>query len=275
MLSIRLPYIRDNEEFFSLLQSLGVGTICTSGRCPNRPVCFASRRLSVLILGQTCTRTCRFCSVRKAKRGEDFSHEIPNLISLVETCKLRFLVITSVTRDDLPDGGASHFCNVVNSLKTRFPSLKIELLIPDFNGNLTSVDQVASLGVEVVGHNVETVPRLYEVIRPQADYQRSLAVLARLVKRGKSLVKSSVMVGLGESEGELRSVFKDLREVGVSALCIGQYLSPSKTSFPVKRYYDSEDFARLKEIALEAGFRYVWAGPRVRSSFVGEELYGQ
>ncbi len=228
----------------------------------------------MLILGGVCTRACRFCSVPKAKKGEEYDWEISAIERLVDEFSLRFLVITSVTRDDLPDKGAGHFCAVVNSLKQKFPSLKIELLIPDFGGDPSLIRQVAELPVEVIGHNIEMVPRLYPFIRPQSDYRRSLQVLRELVKVSSSWVKTSVMVGLGETKEELVDLFQELRKTGVKVLCIGQYLSPRANAYPVYRYYSQEEFDQLKEISHQMGFEFVWAGPLVRSSFVGEELYG-
>ncbi len=274
MSTIRIPCTDSIDLFANRLNRLGIETVCVSGRCPNRPRCFSLGRLSVLILGGVCTRACRFCSVPKAKKGRDYEWEIDAIKKLVEELSLKFLVITSVTRDDLPDKGAGHFCFLVNSLKQKFPSLKIELLIPDFGGELFLIRQVAKLKVEVVGHNIETVPNLYRLIRPQADYYRSLQVLKELASVSSGIVKSSVMVGLGEEEKELIELFRDLRKVGVSALCIGQYLSPEKGSYPVQRYYNDEEFNRLGDIARDIGFEFVWSGPLVRSSFVGEELYG-
>ncbi len=274
MSTIRIPCTDSIDLFANRLNRLGIETVCVSGRCPNRPRCFSLGRLSVLILGGVCTRACRFCSVPKAKKGRDYEWEIDAIKKLVEELSLKFLVITSVTRDDLPDKGADHFCFLVNSLKQKFPSLKIELLIPDFGGELFLIRQVAKLKVEVIGHNIETVPNLYRLIRPQADYYRSLQVLKELASVSSGIVKSSVMVGLGEEEKELIELFRDLRKVGVSALCIGQYLSPEKGSYPVQRYYNDEEFNRLGDIARDIGFEFVWSGPLVRSSFVGEELYG-
>jgi len=274
LFTIRVPCTDSIDSFANRLNRLGIETVCVSARCPNRPRCFSLNRVSVLILGGVCTRACRFCSVPKARLGRDYEWEINAIERLVEELSLRFLVITSVTRDDLPDGGAGHFCSLVNSLKQKFPSLKIELLIPDFGGEVFLIKQVAQLKVEVIGHNIETIPKLYPIIRPQADYYRSLQVLKELASLSSGVVKSSVMVGLGEEEIELIEVFNDLKKVGVKALCIGQYLPPERSSYPVQKYYGEEDFDRLKDIARDIGFEFVWSGPLVRSSFVGEELYG-
>ncbi len=255
--------------FYSELKGLGIETICTSGRCPNRGLCFSQRQVSVLILGSVCTRNCRFCGVEKAAKGEDFRGEIERLRELIAKAGIRSLVITSVTRDDLPDGGARHFCDVVNSLKQSFPYLKIELLIPDFGGRKEAIEKVAHLDVELVGHNIETVPRLYPSIRPMASYERSLRVLELLVSARGPRVKTAVMLGLGEELWELESLFRDVRRTGCSLLCVGQYLPPRRDSAPVEKCYSLGEFEKIYELALEVGFTQVWVGPLVRSSLVG------
>lgn len=256
--------------FYSQLRGLGIETICTSGRCPNRGECFSQRQVSVLILGGVCTRNCGFCGVEKAVKGEDFQGEIERLRELIAKAGIRSLVITSVTRDDLPDGGAGHFCDVVNSLKQSFPYLKIELLIPDFGGREGDIEKVAHLEVELIGHNIETVPRLYPSVRPMASYERSLRVLELLASvRGPDKVKTAVMVGLGEDLRELESLFRDVRTTGCGLLCVGQYLPPREDSVPVKKYYSLGEFEKVYEMALKAGFSQVWVGPLVRSSLVG------
>ncbi len=270
-MKIRLVDSENVKSMIHSLSQLSISTICISGSCPNRPLCFSSKRVSVLILGQTCTRTCRFCGVRKAVEGDkDFSYEIEAISNLVERLGLEFLVITSVTRDDLPDYGAGHFIEIVNILKQRYPYLKIELLIPDFLSDEKILHNIASLKVEIIGHNMETIERFYPIIRPLSDYKRSLNVIRFLAEHSSAMVKSSIMLGLGEEFSEIMGVLRDIYNTGCRAICVGQYLPPKNgLNYPVLKYYNEKEFLYIRERALEMGFTFVWSGPFVRSSFVG------
>ncbi len=271
---INLPKVRieinsDLACTIGALNELRINTICIAGNCPNRADCFAKKKVSVLVLGEICSRDCLFCGVRKGPLGENFDFEVEEIVKLVDRLDLRSIVITSVTRDDLADFGASHFCNIVTCLRKRFPHLKIELLIPDFCGNESLISMVASLNVEIIGHNIETVARLYPLIRSKADYSRSLKVL-EVLSKSNNIIKSSIMLGLGETIGEVKQTLKDVLSTGCQAICIGQYLVPQrKVNYPVKRIYPMEVFEELGEFSKKIGFRYVWSGPFVRSSFVG------
>ncbi len=270
-MKVRLINSENLESMIQGLAQLSVSTICVSGSCPNRPQCFSSKRVSVLILGQTCTRTCKFCGVRKSARGDrHFSYEIEAVSNLVERLGLEFLVITSVTRDDLPDYGAGHFIEMVSVLRARFPFLKIELLIPDFLGDEALLYRITSLDVDIIGHNMETIARLYPIIRPLSDYKRSLNVIRFLAENSRAIVKSSIMLGLGEEFSEIMDVLRDIYETGCRAVCIGQYLPPKNgLNYPVRKYYNEREFDYIRRQALEMGFSFVWSGPFVRSSFVG------
>ncbi len=271
---VRVRLTRRLSEFYNKLTKVGISTICVSGRCPNRCICFSQRRVSVLILGGVCTRNCSFCGVPKGICGAEFEWEIDAICELVKELSLRFIVITSVTRDDLVDGGAGHFCRIVEAIRNVSDSIKIELLIPDFGYRWEYVDEVAGCDVEIIGHNIETVERLFSKVRCGFSYRKSLELIGRLT-RYRSIVKSSIIVGLGESIDEVVRTLKDLRDVGCNAICIGQYLCPDEDkNFRVKKLYSDEEFKFMEDVAKNIGFRYVWSGRFVRSSFVGEELYG-
>ena len=259
------------------LKYLGLNTICQSALCPNMSECFSRGNASFLILGDHCTRNCRFCDVKHGKPKPIDMHEGKRIAVFMKENKIRYAVITSVTRDDLPDGGAKHFVRVVNDIREEIEPVTIELLIPDFLGNLDMVDLVVGSKIEVLSHNVETVPRLYKEIRPGANYNRSLRVLerARGVGRNNLIVKSGLMVGLGEDKKELDKVFHDLADVGVEILTIGQYLRPSRENIPVSRYWLPEEFVELKSIAEESGIKVVVSGPYVRSSYLADESYSK
>lgn len=231
-----------------------------------------------MILGDTCTRACRFCGVKKADKGVDIKGEAERIEAFVKQLNPRFVVITSVTRDDLDDYGVSHFCDVVLRIKSVSPDTAIELLIPDFMGDSRLLKQVAGLPVAVLGHNMETVERLYPLVRPRTScYRRSLDVLAslkRLCGGGGPLIKTAIMLGLGEADDEVFRLIDDIASVGADALAIGQYLCPLQTAHKVVKYYNLEDFLRFKEYAAQKGIKHIWSGELVRSSFVGEELYG-
>jgi len=259
----------------SRIDRLGLSTVCESARCPNLAECFACGNATFLILGERCTRKCGFCAVTHGSPSAVDAEEGAKIARYMEAGGIRFAVLTSVTRDDLPDGGADHFRRVVGHIKAALPAVKLELLVPDFLGSRAAIEAVAGLPVEVFAHNLETVASLYPRVRPQADYGRSLGVLqaARGLEGRTALIKSGIMVGLGEEEGELEALFADLARCGVDLLTLGQYLRPGKANLPVRRYYSPIDFERLREKALGAGLKHVLAGPYVRSSYLAEQNY--
>ena len=267
-----LPAAGESAKVRRLVDRLRLHTVCTSAHCPNLPECFARGTAAFMILGDRCTRGCRFCAVRSARPLPPRPDEPEAVAEAVEQLELRHVVITSVTRDDLLDGGAEHFANTIRAVRRLVPGATIEVLTPDFRGDASAVATVLAAGPEVFNHNVETVPRLYDTVRPRADYGRSLEVL-RLAKQpvnGSSAsprTKSGLMLGLGESSQEVAEVLQDLRRVGCDALTIGQYLSPSKNHLPVERFIPPEEFQAWQRRAEEMGFVKVSSGPLVRSSY--------
>jgi lipoic acid synthetase len=259
-----------------LLSSLRVHTVCQKALCPNLDSCFNNLRLTFMILGDTCTRDCRFCAVAKLDNSnlELDLQEPKRIAAAVRGLALSYVVITSVTRDDLADGGSGIFAQTIEAIRTLDKRIKIEVLIPDFKGSAASLKCVVDAGPDVIAHNIETVSRLYQEIRPKADYRLSLAVLSLIKKmKGKVITKSSVMLGLGEKEEEVLSVMQELRQNRCDILILGQYLAPSKEHYPVKEFISKEKFARYKESALALGFKAVLSGPLVRSSYQAEEIY--
>lgn len=256
------------------LKTTGLCTVCESARCPNIGECFEKGTATFMIMGEHCTRNCRFCDVAHNPPSRLDPDEGRNISAYIAENDIRFAVITSVTRDDLADGGASHFASVVASVKKQHPNIGIELLVPDFMSSKESLDVICSLDVEVTGHNIETVRSLYPAVRAEGNYNRALEVLTYFAANGgRSLVKSGLMVGLGEGENECRETFADLAGAGVSLLTIGQYLQPSRENAEVKEYIQPERFNILADLAREAGIGEVVAGPYVRSSYMAEEVY--
>ena len=251
-----------------LLNRLHLPTVCESARCPNRGECFSHHTATFLILGEVCTRGCAFCAVKKGKPLALEADEPRRLAQAVSQLGLRHVVITSVTRDDLSDGGAAHYARVVEALQQHCPDVRVELLVPDFAGEEEALALVVAAGPDILAHNVETVPRLYPQVRWGADYRRSLAVLKQAKELSpKIITKSGLMLGLGEGEAEVKMVLKDLRAVECDMLTIGQYLSPSLYHTPVARYVTQDEFASWRQQALELGFGSVAAGALVRSSY--------
>lgn len=251
-----------------LLNRLHLPTVCESARCPNRGECFSHHTATFLILGEVCTRGCAFCAVKKGKPLALEADEPRRLAQAVSQLGLRHVVITSVTRDDLSDGGAAHYARVVEALQQHCPDVRVELLVPDFAGEEEALALVVAAGPDILAHNVETVPRLYPQVRWGADYRRSLAVLQQAKELSpKIITKSGLMLGLGEGEAEVKMVLKDLRAVECDMLTIGQYLSPSLYHTPVARYVTQDEFASWRQQALDLGFGSVAAGALVRSSY--------
>ncbi len=256
------------SEIKVMLRSLRLHTVCEEARCPNIGECFASRTATFMIFGDICTRNCRFCAVSKGIPGSPDPKEPENISNAVHVLQLRHVVITSVTRDDLDDGGASQFVDVVRKLKENCPETTIELLIPDLNGNWKALEKIVREHPDVLNHNVETVPSLYSNVRPGATYERSIGLLQRVKEIDSSIItKSGIMVGLGEGEDEVKSVIEDLLGAGCSMLTIGQYLQPSLNHLPVVEYITPEQFEGYKIFALERGFSFVASGTLVRSSY--------
>ena len=259
---------RDTDE---LLKDVGIATICQEAMCPNISECFGKKQATFLILGSVCTRACTFCNVTRGKPEDIDYKEIEKVVEAIKRLELKNVVITSVTRDDLSDGGAKHFFECVKAIKEFDKDIKIELLIPDFNEDRNSIEIVSNSGAQIVGHNIETIKRRYD-IRNGSDYERSLRVL-KMIKESNPRVntKSGIMLGLGESEEEVVEVFEDLLSVECRFLSIGQYLAPSKKHTPVVEYIKPEQFERYKNIALDLGFRFVHSSPYTRSSYMAHE----
>ena len=258
-------------EILEMMDRLSLNTVCTEAHCPNIGECFKKRSATFMILGKNCTRNCRFCIVSKGAQTPPDPQEPQNVAQAAKEMGLRHVVITSVTRDDLPDGGAAHFAATVRAVRQALPQASIEVLIPDFGGNTQSLDQVIAAAPDVYGHNLETVPSLYQAVRPEADYQRSLAVLRYMKAHSTGLVKTGVMVGLGETEEELKALMGDLTSFGCDIMTIGQYLRPSKEHIEIKEYVTPETFAHYKEIGETMGIRFIASGPLVRSSYKAAE----
>ncbi len=256
------------------LRSHGVATVCEEARCPNKGECFKRPTATFMILGTRCTRGCGFCSVTP---GDPMPLDPDEPLKVAEAAAemgLKYVVVTSVTRDDLPDGGAQHFAATIRAIRNLLPGARVEVLTPDFQGDTGAVDTVLDAKPDVFNHNVETVPALYGRVRPRADYQRSLDVLRHAKLRAPSkLTKSGLMLGLGEAMDEVRRVLLDLRGAGCDMLTVGQYLRPSRTGLPVVEYVKPEVFEALGLEAREMGFRYVASSPLVRSSMNAEELF--
>lgn len=273
-LKVRLP---SGQEFFrvsDLLRKRGLHTICQSARCPNVAECWSRRTATFLILGDTCTRDCAFCAVRKGTPRPPRPEEPEEVAEAAVALGLAYAVVTSVTRDDLEDGGAAHFSRVVRAVRSRLPEAKIEVLIPDFKGDERALDIVLRAGPDILNHNLETTESLYPRIgRPAANYRRSLRLLEAAKRKG-ARTKSGLIIGLGESRAEILGAFADLRAAGCDLLTVGQYLRPAQGNAPVSKYYTPGEFDELRTAALEAGFLEAVAGPLVRSSYFADRLYG-
>lgn len=249
----------------------GLHTVCQAAKCPNIGECFKNKTATFMILGDICSRNCAFCATTHGKPLEIDEKEPQNLANTIKNLELKYVVITSVTRDDLSDGGATHFKNVVDTIKQEIPNIKIELLVPDFKGDEKSLDIVLSSKLDVFGHNIETVPALYK-FRKWADYERSLAALSYAKKKG-FVTKTGIMLGLGETEEQLSDVFKDLKRINCDILTIGQYLKPLKDNADMVKEYTQEEFDYFKQKALDAGIKVCVSGKYVRSSYFADSTY--
>ncbi|MGQ9461842.1 MAG: lipoyl synthase [Candidatus Fervidibacter sp.] len=267
----KVPKRRKAEILRRELNRLGINTVCESARCPNLGECFSRGTATFMILGETCTRRCGFCAVKTGKGEPIDPYEPLKVATMVKKLNLRHAVITSVARDDLPDQGATQFAKTIKAIKLLCPHTTVEVLTPDFKARPDLIAVVVDSQPDVYNHNVETVPRLQKLVRPQAGYERSLKVLeiVKNLNRGVT-TKSGLMVGLGETVDEVVQVLKDLLSVGCDIVTIGQYLRPTSRHLPVARYVTPEEFAELERIGYELGFQYVFSGPFIRSSYLAD-----
>jgi lipoyl synthase len=271
-LKVRAPSGENYAHVRALMNRLDLNTVCQSAHCPNIGECWHARTATFMILGSVCTRNCRFCAVDSGCPEAVDPEEPRRVAEAAKTLGLKHAVLTSVTRDDLADGGASVFADTIMAMRDIMPECSVEVLIPDLEGADEALAQVVQAKPDILNHNVETAPRMYPMIRPQAIYERSLHLLQRAKEMdGTMLTKSGVMVGVGEEMSEIIQVMHDLREVGCDILTIGQYLRPSLDHAPIDRYYTPEEFDELKHWGIELGFKHVESAPLVRSSYHAAE----
>lgn len=263
----RISFNKDYFETQKLVEKAGLHTICESGSCPNIHECWGRKSLTIMILGNVCTRSCGFCDVQTGRPLIVDEDEPRRVAETLSSLNLSYCVITSVDRDDLEDGGAAIWAETIRRVKAACPDMGLEVLTGDFKGELEDLDLVLEARPDCFSHNVETVAELHRTVRPQAKYERSLAILKRAAQHGGSLVKTGLMLGLGETNEQVLSTMQDLANVGVEVLNLGQYLRPSKRHLPVMRWVKPEEFEMLKEKGLEMGFKHIEAGPLVRSSY--------
>ncbi|AIS53151.1 lipoyl synthase LipA [Thermoanaerobacter kivui] len=260
------------EKMSKFLGDHRLHTVCQSAHCPNIAECFGKGTATFMIMGNICTRNCRFCAVEKGKPLPLDEEEPKRVAEAARRLNLRHVVVTCVTRDDLEDGGAEHFAKTISELK-KIPGVTVEVLVSDFQGKDESIQTVVMAKPEIINHNVETVPRLYPEVRPMANYERSLYLLKRVKELDPSIyTKSGIIVGLGESEEEVIDVMKDLRKINCDIITIGQYLSPSRQHLEVKEYVAPEQFEKYRKVGYELGFKYVASAPLVRSSYNAEGI---
>lgn len=274
-LKVRIPSGETYFEVRRILQSHKLNTICEDAMCPNIAECWGSHRTATfMILGDICTRACAFCAVTSGKPTELDLEEPARVAAAIADLKLRHAVVTSVDRDDLSDGGAAVFADLVRQIRMRDPEVKIELLTPDFQGSLESVRVVADSGPDIFSHNIETARRLYPAIRFKSDYDRSFGILKAAKRINPDMfIKTGIMVGLGEETAEIHDVLRDARDAGVDIFTIGQYLRPSVKHAEIKKYYHPDEFAQFSEFGKALGLRWVFAGPLVRSSYHAEDVF--
>lgn len=265
-----------------VLKDCCLNTVCESARCPNKNECYQKNTATFLIMGNVCTRNCRFCNISCQRPLPLDKNEPKNIAKAAKELGLNYVVITSVTRDDLPDGGAEHFAECIKEIKFNCSPIhlltyspKIEILTPDFKGDAKALDLIIESKADVFNHNIETVPRLYKIARPQADYQRSLGVLKHIKENSDIPIKTGLMVGLGETFDEIEKVLRDLKEINLDILTIGQYIAPSKDHLKVEKYYSLEEFEQLKKIVKKIGIKSYQIGPLVRSSYNAFETFNK
>jgi lipoic acid synthetase len=274
-LRVKLPNTKGFACTSSLLRDLDLNTVCQSARCPNTWECFSRSVATFLILGRECTRNCAFCNINPGTQLPPDADEPRRVAEGAARLGLKHVVITSVTRDDLPDGGADHFAQCIRLVKERLPGCTVEVLIPDFQRDADALEIVLAAGPDVLNQNVETVPRLYAAIRPQADYAQSLELLRRVAAHGSGIpAKSGLMVGLGETDEELREVIRDMHGAGCTMITVGQYMRPSRNHPLVQRYMPPEEFDALAEFGRSIGVPKMFCAPLVRSSYHAAELAG-
>jgi lipoic acid synthetase len=270
----KMAFQGKQAEVDRFIADFGLHTVCKEARCPNRGECFSRGTATFLVMGAVCTRHCAFCSVQKGQTAPLDWDEIARVVDAAKKMNLRHAVITSVTRDDLPDGGALFFAELVDAFRRSLPGVTVELLIPDLQGDVRALETVFASRPDVLNHNVETVPSLYATMRPQADYQRSLELIGHAAKYGL-VAKSGIMVGLGETVKEVALVMDDLRRHNCTVLTIGQYLQPTGGQAPVQQYVTPEQFELYRNTGLEMGFTGILSGPFVRSSYRAAESIGK
>ncbi|MBI3189271.1 MAG: lipoyl synthase [Ignavibacteriales bacterium] len=268
-LKAKLPGGENYSRLKGLMQTRKLHTVCEEARCPNMGECWNHGTATFMILGDVCTRSCGFCAVKTGKPTELDADEPRRVAEAVQLMEVKHAVITSVNRDELFDGGAQIFAETIRQVRLLNPETRVEVLIPDFRGDEFALDILLDAFPDVLNHNVETVPRLYATVRPQAKYERSLELLERAKRRG-FLTKTGLMVGIGERENEVVEVMKDLNRIKCDILTIGQYLQPTKEHLPVARYVHPDEFNRYKEVGKQLGFKHVESGPLVRSSYHAE-----
>jgi len=270
-LKVRLPGGGNYSRLKALVHDHGLNTVCEGARCPNIGECWGSGTATFMILGDVCTRACKFCAVKTGLPPEYDTDEPRRIAEAIQKLGLKYAVLTSVDRDDLEDGGAFIFAECIRRTREASPGIRIEVLIPDFQGSVSALRMVVEAAPDVLGHNVETVPRLYPVARAGSRYRRSLDQLSRAKSFGVPVTtKSGIMLGLGERRDEILEVLKDLRQVEVDIVTLGQYLQPTRDSLPVERFYAPEEFGEYRDFAHSLGFRHVASGPLVRSSYHAE-----
>ena len=269
---VKAPHPQLIETMGATLQKYDLKTVCEAAACPNRAECYAKESATFMILGDTCTRSCSFCNVQTGKGISVDASEPERLADAIAQLQLKYVVITSVDRDDLKDYGAGHFAACVDAVKKKNPSILIELLTPDFHCLPSALDRIILSDVYKLAHNQETVRRVSKSVRPQSDYDRTLQVLQYYAMHSQATIKSSLMVGLGEHESELRETMQDLLDVGVEELTLGQYLQPTPKHHRVQKYYQADFFEAIKQEAYAMGFKAVASGVLVRSSYFAEEL---
>jgi len=273
-LKVRMPGGPNYTRIDRFHRQQGLNSVCRSAACPNQGECWNRGTATFMILGAICSRNCAFCNVGDGQPSAVDPKEPAKVAAAIAELGLKHAVITSVTRDDLDDGGAGHFARLVAAIRQQAPHCRIELLIPDLAGNPEALKVILDSGPDILGHNIETVPRLYPLVRRGADYRRSLGLLAAAHRQSPGLqLKSGIMVGMGETRAEISAVMADLLATGCSLLTIGQYLAPTRRHHPVARYVTPEEFAELKEEGKRLGFGHVESGPLVRSSYHAEEQF--
>jgi lipoyl synthase len=268
----RVPSSAAIERMRVLFERSSLHTVCESASCPNRGECFFRGTATFLLLGDVCTRHCTFCAVSKGTPLDPDKSEPASVARVVARLGLGHVVLTSVTRDDLDDGGAAHFAQTVHDIREVSPGATVEVLVPDFGGRASSITTVLESRPDVVNHNIETVPKLYAEVRPAAAYDRSLKLLRRVSSDGRVIAKSGIMLGMGEERGEVVAVMRDLLSAGCRFLTIGQYLPPTARHHPVRRYLEPQEFDEYADVGREMGFAAVVSGPFVRSSYMAAEM---